>query len=208
MRQSDSLAAIERSIYRSTLKDGIYDITFGIVFLILAWIPVLETIGLSRFIGYSLLVASVVLFPWLAKRYITVPRMGAVEFGEKRKLKKRILLAIAGAVIVLTIPVLIMIISQNESGSLGFPIIAVFLAPLVLIAVVLLDSARLLVYAALLIAGVAESEFLLNFVSTPFNALISFGIPGAIVTVIGMTLLIKFVQKYPKAVSEIPYVTR
>lgn len=208
MKSADSLKELERSAYRSTLKDGVYDIAFGLVFLTLAWIPILETIGLSRFVGYSLLFISVIAFPFLAKRYITIPRMGAVEFGEKRKSRTRLVLAIGVGAILLMLPVIVMIVNRNVSEQIGWPMIAMFVAPVIVIALLLLDSPRLVIYGAFLLAAVAESEFLLDYVSSPFNGLIAFGIPGAIFTVIGMTLLIKFMQKHPKATPEIPYVTR
>ncbi len=94
MKTTDSLKEIERRAYRSTFEDGIYDIQFGLLFLIVACIPILEIVGISRLFGYSLLIISPILLPWLGKRYITIPRMGAVEFGPKRKSKMRLLLAI------------------------------------------------------------------------------------------------------------------
>lgn len=208
MKAPESLKEVERRAYRSTLNDGIYDLAFGFVFLILAWIPILEVAGVSRFVGYSLLIVFAALLPWLGKRFITIPRLGAVEFGTKRKSRKRLILAIGAAVLVLTLPVMIMIGKDDISGRLGWPMIGMFAAPLLVVTVMLLESPRLIVYASLLIAGIAEAEFLLSYVDSPLNALISFGIPGVIISAVGTTLLVKFIQKYPKTNSEVPHVVR
>ena len=56
MMANDSLNSIERRAYRSTFSDGVYDIAFGAVFILLALIPVLESIGISRYYGYLLFI--------------------------------------------------------------------------------------------------------------------------------------------------------
>jgi hypothetical protein len=192
-----SLKEIERRAYRSTFTDGLYDIQFGLIFLVFALIPVLELIGVSRFVGYSLLLIPL-LIPWLGKRYITVPRMGTVEFGEKRKKKKLIAWVAAAIVLFLTVPLFIMMIKQNPSSSLGWKLIAIFAAPVFVLAVYTTDFPRLYVYAALLFFGVVLAEFLLGQVGSPLNSVFSFGIPGVVITGIGVGLLVKFVRSHPR----------
>jgi hypothetical protein len=207
MKTVDSLKELERRAYRSTFDDGIYDIQFGLIFLILALIPILQTVGISRFVGYALLIISPMLLPWLGKRFITIPRMGAVEFGPKRKSRRRLLLAIGAAVIILMLPLLIMIVGKGIPGRLGWSIIAMSAAPVLAIAVYFLDFPRLFVYLALLMFAVFESEILLEYVHSPFNTIISLGIPGAIIFAIGLTLLFKFMKKYPKPAPEVNHVS-
>jgi hypothetical protein len=206
MNRSESLKEIERRAYRSTFEDGIYDIQFGLLFLVFAWIAILEAIGISRFIGYSLFVIPLI-FPWLAKRYITIPRMGSVEFGSKRKSKRRLSLLIGAIIILLTLPLIIMIAGQSIEGQTGWLLIAMFAMPVFVIAVYFMDFPRLWIYAALLIAGVLESELLLGCVDTPYNTLISFGIPGVIILLIGLALLIRFVRKHPRPDLEARHVS-
>ena len=196
-RGSASLKEIERRAYRSTFEDGIYDIQFGFLYLVFALISVLEAIGISRFFGYALLVIPLII-PWLGKRYITIPRMGEVEFGQKRRKKNRIILVIGAVVLFLTLPLFFMIGSASISGVLGWKLIAVFVAPLFVLAVYTTHFPRLYLYAALLIAGVVEAEFLLNLVGSPLNAVYSFGLPGIVITLIGINFLIKFIKTYPR----------
>jgi len=199
---SSSLKEIERRAYRSTFADGIYDILFGLIFLTFAVIAVLEAYSVSRFIGYSLLFIPLI-FPWLGKRYITIPRMGAVEFGEKRKKRRLVALAAAVFVLILTVPLVIMIVLQGQADTLGWKFIAILVAPLVVLAVYTTEFPRLYVYVALLFFGVVEAEFLLGQIGSPLNAVLSFGFPGLIITAIGLVLLIKFIKTHPR--GEIDY---
>jgi len=201
MNAPNSLKELERRAYRSTFEDGIYDILFGLLFLIFAIIPILEAAGVSRFIGYSLLIIPAAL-PWLGKRLITIPRMGAVEFGPKRKSRRRLILIITGIVIFLMLPLMISIVSNGLSGSMSWMLIALFALPVFIIAVYAMDFPRLWIYAALLLAVPVESEFLLRHVGSPLNTSISFGLPGIVILIIGLGLLFRFIQKYPKMTPE------
>jgi len=201
MKPQDSLKTTERRLYRSTFNDGIYDIAFGLGFLILAWIPVLESLGISRFLGYLLFLIPVAV-PWPAKRLITVPRLGMVEFGEKRKARSRILLWILAAVVFLTLPLIIMMIGQGISAGQTWLFITAVAAPVFAIAVYIMDFPRMFLYAAFLAVGILQSEFLIPYVGTPLNAILSFGIPGLLILILGLSLLIKFLRKYPKPAPE------
>ena len=195
---SASLKEIERRAYRSTFEDGIYDIQFGCLFLVFALIPVLQAIGISRFAGYSLLIVPMII-PWLGKRYITIPRMGQVEFGPARRKKKRIGLLIGAVILFLTLPLLFMIGRDSISEVMGWKMIAIFAAPLLVLAVYTTDFPRLYIYVALLIAGVVEAEFLLDILGDPLNTIYSFGLPGVVITLIGLYLLVKFIRTYPRS---------
>jgi hypothetical protein len=193
---NNSLKAIERQAYRSTFSDGIYDIQFGLIFMIFALIAVLKAYSASPIIGYSLLFIPLI-FPWLGKRYITIPRMGKVEFGEKRRKRKLIAIAVAVLILILTAPLMLMIIMKGNLDAMGWKLIAIFVAPIFVLIVYTTEFLRLYVYAALLIFGVVEAEFLLRLTGSPLNAVLSFGFPGLIITVIGIGLLIKFIKTHP-----------
>ncbi|MCK4655696.1 MAG: hypothetical protein KAT85_01655, partial [candidate division Zixibacteria bacterium] len=146
--------------------------------------------------------------PWPCKRYFTIPRMGSVHFGPKRKSRKRLLLVIAGLVIVLTMPLMIMFADNGVLGSTSWLSLAVLAFPVFVIAVYSMDFPRLYIYAALLIFGVVASEFLLDYIGAPFNTIISFGIPGLAILVYGISLLFRFMKSYPKPTQEVAHVSR
>jgi hypothetical protein len=84
------LKEIERKAFRSTYEDGLWDIYFGLIVICMSIFIYRPASGYSPTnIILALLAMSVAysLF-WAAKKYITVPRMGQVRFGDIRKKKK------------------------------------------------------------------------------------------------------------------------
>ena len=205
MNAQESLKDLERRAYRSTFQDGIYDIMFGIIFLIFAWIPILEYLNVSRLIGYAFLIIPILL-PFIGKRMITIPRMGLVEFGPKRKTRSRILLYVGLGVVLLTLPLFIIMLAQGISGRMGWLLIAIFAAPIFIIAVFSLDFPRLFIYSAFLLAGVVEAEFLVAYLGEPLNSIIAFGLPGAIILTIGTAMFVEFIRQYPLTKAEANHV--
>jgi hypothetical protein len=85
-----NLKEIERKAFRSTYEDGLWDIYFGLIVICMSIFIYRPASGYSPMnIILALLAMSVAysLF-WAAKKYITVPRMGQVRFGDIRKKKK------------------------------------------------------------------------------------------------------------------------
>lgn len=201
MMTAISLKEIERRAYRSTFEDGLYDIPFGLIFMIIGWLPVLELLGVSRYLGYLLFIVPLVIPP-IAKRYVTIPRLGSVEFGRTRKRRSKFLLLAAGIILLLTLPILIMLIAKDGFGVQSWMAIALFAAPLVTLAVFSIDFPRMYLYAAILIAAVIQSEFLLEIIGTPLNAILSFGLPGAAIFLFGLSLLMRFITRYPRQQPE------
>ena len=189
MKPTDPLKAIERQAYTATFQDGIYDLFWAAFFLVCAWIPVMEAFGISRAWLYPAFLIPV-LIVWLGKRFITVPRLGMVEFGSKRRNRRRLITLISVAAIVLMLPLILIMTANGVSAGMGWLFVALVAAPLFAIAVVSLDFSRMYIYAGLLIFAVVESEFLLRYLAQPYAALIAFGIPGVAITVYAVALVV------------------
>jgi len=85
-----NLKEIEKKAYRSTFQDGIWDIFLGLLLLNLAFGALLANSGVSHGLNMTILTALGVLILlafMTGKKRITVPRMGFVKFGQKRKRK-------------------------------------------------------------------------------------------------------------------------
>jgi hypothetical protein len=85
-----NLKEIERKAFRSTYEDGLWDIYFGLIVICMSIFIYRPASGYSPInIILALLAMSVAysLF-WAAKKYITVPRMGQVKFGDIRRKKR------------------------------------------------------------------------------------------------------------------------
>jgi hypothetical protein len=198
-----SLQEVERRAYRSTFQDGFYEILWGGLFLMFALIPVVESLGVSRYYCYpSILVLA--LIPWLGKRYITQPRLGAVEFGGKRKSRQRLTAAIGVIALVLMAPLVIIMLAKGLPDGLTWQTVALIAAPAITIGVLLLNYSRMYVYASLFIFSIVASEFLLHYVTKPLGNFLAFALPGVLILGYGIFLLVTFLMAYPRLNEEAP----
>jgi len=209
MKTKVSLKEIEKQAYRSTFEDGIYDIIFGILFLIIASIPVLEYFKIPGSYAYILGLIPILTLR-LGKRNITIPRLGIVKFGEKRKSRRRHFLIISAAVLFLMLPVLMITLAKGFPIKLHgdpaiSPIVLMTIAPFLAIAAYLLDYPRMFIYVLVLFGVVLNADFMFQYVGDPFNSVISFGFAGVVILFYGISLLSKFLKKYPKPNSEVPH---
>ncbi|MFZ5980473.1 MAG: hypothetical protein ACOYVF_07550 [Candidatus Zixiibacteriota bacterium] len=202
MEKRLSLNEVERQAYRSTFEDGFYEISFGWIFWLFALLPVFESTGISRFYIYPfVLIAG--LIPWLGKRFVTVPRLGAVEFGEKRKAKRRFTVLIGVIAVILMLPLWAMMFAKGFPGGMSWMTVALVAAPVIALGVFLMDYSRMYIYALLFFFSIVASEYLLDYVSFPLGNILAFGLPGAAISCFGLVLLVKFLKEYPRTNEEV-----
>src|SRR5512136_1802454 len=104
------LKQLERKAFRSTYQDGLWDIYMGII-----------VVGISQYVyrpesGYSAinLIWFVLTFAigqsiyWAGKKYITIPRMGQVQFGAIRHQRGKTLAIILGVVILIQVALVVL----------------------------------------------------------------------------------------------------
>lgn len=201
MNGYESLKEVERRAYRSTLQDGFHELLCGGIFLVFTLISILESVGISRFYCYpSILVLAVI--PWLGKRFVTQPRLGAVEFGAKRKAMRRTTALIGVIAVVIMAPLLTIILAKEPPGGMNWRLFALIAAPAIAIGVSLINYSRMYVYAALFLFGIAASEFLLSYVHRTVGNIVVFGIPGILITGYGFYLLVNFLKTHPRPTAE------
>jgi hypothetical protein len=102
------LKEIERKAFRSTYEDGLWDIYFGLIVICMSIFIYRPANGYSPMnIILALLAMSVAysLF-WAGKKYITLPRMGQVRFGNIRRKKKAIMTIFLSVVVMIQLVVL------------------------------------------------------------------------------------------------------
>jgi hypothetical protein len=95
------LKEIERKAFRSTYEDGLWDIYFGLIVICMSIFIYRPASGYSPMnIILMVLTMSVAysLF-WAAKKYITVPRMGQVKFGDIRRKKRTTMVMVLSFVV-------------------------------------------------------------------------------------------------------------
>ena len=209
MTEKMNLKEIEKKAYRFTYQDGIYDIMFGVLLVSFALAPIIrEFIGL----GYILfLVIPAPLILTLGKKYITVPRIGIVKFGLKRRDARKKLIIISAILVIITFMLLIMTITKTFPGTLGIMLDG-FAVPLIIgistiigmgVFAYLKDFPHLWVYGLIIGVGIPVAEVLYKTVGTPLDGIITFGIPGILILFYGVLILSRFLRKYPLPEEEI-----
>lgn len=91
MSDQINLNEIERKAYRSTFQDGLIDMQLGLIVICMAFMLYRPETG-YRALNIALAVVTIFiigLFYKTAKKQITQPRLGQVQFGEIRSVKKK-----------------------------------------------------------------------------------------------------------------------
>ena len=100
-----TLKELERKAFRSTYQDGLWDLYFGLIVICMSIFLYRPATGYSPMNIVLMLVSmfgAYALF-WAGKRFITLPRMGQVKFGEKRARRKKTMMIILGVVVLIQV---------------------------------------------------------------------------------------------------------
>jgi len=202
-----NLKGLEKRAWRSAFQDGIWDIYFGWLFLGLSIAPFGDMVGLPGDLGSMIIILCwntiAVLFLVLGKKFITIPRIGFVKFGAKRKkLKKRLL-----AFLIFNMILASLLFFVNLSGFFDLLNIGGLTEPLVIglllitiplsVLAYFLEFHRLYIYAILFGLGFFISDLLYPLVGSPLDLFLSQGLVGFGVFSIGLVYLVQFLRKYP-----------
>lgn len=206
MSQNINLKEIERKAWSAFYQDGLWDIFLGLLLLAMAISALLSDIGASQPLQYGTLIALealAILVLLVAKRLITVPRMGRVKFGPKRRRKLSkvsVILAISAL-----LGVAFFLAAQAITGNLSKWMTLEFIFPagwvvncIVIFSLMayFLDFSRLyvigLMYAIAVPLDIVQREF--TSIDLTFAA---FGAPAAIILLMGAVVFIRFLRDYP-----------
>ncbi len=200
-----SVSDIEKKAFRATFQDGIWDIYLGAVLFLLGGGAILEELGISgmRDSIVGLIIVAVVLIAGflMAKRFITVPRLGRVKFGAERKKKIRKTRLVLAASVLLGLILFVFALLTQGSGS---PFAA--LLPLVIFSInclvvfslgaYYLDWDRAYLYAWFFALSMPLAVLLREHTAHAFT--IVFGFFGGVMILIGTVLLVRFLRAYPR----------
>jgi hypothetical protein len=203
-----SLKELEQKAFRSTYQDGLWDIYFGLIVICMSvfiyhpktgYSPLNIALALAAMaIAYSLF--------WAGKKFITLPRMGHVEFGAQRKKRKLTLLIILSVVVLIQVGLIglqLLAWSNHDLGSRIARFIpdrdtmdliiasvgALFVGPSMIMVAYFKDFQRGY-YIAIMIA---LAVFLIIYLNQPIYPIVI----GVLIATPGIFLLIKFLKRYP-----------
>ncbi len=211
-----SLKEIERKAFRSTYQDGLWDLYYGLVVIcmsIFVYRPAAGYSPMNIVLALSAIAVTYVFF-WAGKKFITLPRMGQVQFGAQRK-KRRLTLIIVLSVVVLIQVFLVawqLLAWANPAPGARFnslipdkdvmdlvvaSIGALIVGPSMILVAYFRDFPRGY-YIAVMIALAA---FLMIYLNKPVYPIII----GILIALPGLVLFIRFLRKYPLPDEEVQY---
>jgi len=214
MSQDLDLKTLERKAFRSTYQDGLWDINLGLIVIGMAIFVFRPEEGYSALNLLGLIIACSVanLIFWAGKKFITVPRMGQVRFGEIRKQKSRTLaiimavfILVQGGVVLLTAlgwrnpefgaKIFSALNASNVERLAVATVGSLFVGPSFILIAYFNDFLRGYYIAILM----ALAVFLMILFNQPVYPLIL----GGLIAVPGLVLFVQFLRQHPLPSQEV-----
>ena len=207
MAQELSLKDVERRAWLSLFDDGLADLGLGGLLLWWGVISLLAQTDLSRLVmttinlsGYALLVLAF----RLAKRYVTVPRIGRARFGRRRIIRVAWAGVVAAVLVNTTFALTVVAIGRQQSllGEAVSPFVSpvllgVFFLMLFGVPAFILDYRRLYVVALMFALPEVVRTVFREFWGLDPGALVFRTAAAAIVIGMGATVLLRFLRAHP-----------
>ncbi len=201
-----NLKELERKAWTSYFQDGLWDIFLGLLLLAMAIGALLSDIGVPEAwpmaIYVTLMVLSMLVL-WAGKRFITLPRMGRVTFGPKRKTKLnwvRVVLLLS-VLVGAGVSVAGLAVRGNRPEWLNttffFPAAWVVNAMLVFsLGAYILEFDRLYLIGVLYALPVPLDILFHKFASMDLT-FFAIGVPAMVILLMGTVVLVRFLRDYP-----------
>jgi hypothetical protein len=209
------LKELERKAFRSTYQDGLWDLYFGLIVIcmsVFVYRPASGYSPLNIVLALCAMAVAYALF-WVAKRFITLPRMGQVKFGAQRE-KRRLTMIIVMSVVVLIQVVLVSLqLWAWANPEVGARFNSLLLERNIMDLVVASVGALIVGTSMILVAYfrdfprgyfiaimIALAVFLMLYLNRPVYPIII----GLVIALPGAVLFVRFLQRYPLHREEAP----
>jgi len=203
-----NLKELERKAFLSTYQDGLWDMYLGLIVICMSFCLYRPATGYSP-LNIVLLLACMAVACALflvGKKFITLPRMGQVKFGEKRTRRMKTMALVLGVVVLIQVAFLgIQFIGWRnpefgatlnaflqEKNAMDLAVAtlgSLFVGPSLILVAYFMDFTRGYFIAAM----IALAVFLMIYLNQPIYAIII----GILTITPGVVLFLRFLQKYP-----------
>jgi hypothetical protein len=201
-----NLRELERKAWRSVFQDGLWDIYLGLLLLAMAVGAWLSDMGLTtarHYGAYGALVGLSMLVLWAGKHFVTLPRMGRVEFGPKRKATLNWVRALLFVSVLAGVAAFLVAVAMQGDPGQRVNVALLFPAAWVVNVLVVfglgahfLDFSRLHVIG-LMYAIPVPVDMLLGKLLGIDLTFVAFGLPAAVILVMGGVVFARFLRDYP-----------
>ena len=189
-----NLKKLEKDTWKSQFIDGTADIGIGILIAVATALRFNPGVSYYHYL-WMLLPAP---FMFLAKKYITTPRMGSVKFSKERIRKDRVGVLIMAIILAIGFSIIFILIATNKEllESIPYPIMMAGAALFIIWSLIAFfrDFPRLYLYAFL--AAISVMFTGTNVQNNPMGVF-TWSLTSIVMVAIGIILLVKFIKKYP-----------
>jgi hypothetical protein len=209
-----NLKEIERKAFRSMYQDGLRDIYLGLVVVFMSLFIYRPPGGygpLNIILLLSGMLAAYGIF-WAGKKFITLPRMGQVRFGETRKQKKKVLAIIMGVVVLVQVVVVGLTVLAWANPELGAKVNTFFKARDMMDLVVAAIGSLFVGPSMILVAYYSDylrGYYIAVLMSLAVFLIISLNQPlypiiiGGLIILPGLVLFVRFLRTHPMPQEEV-----
>jgi len=205
MPENIDLKTIEKNILKTAHQHGFFDMLIGFVVTGMAFGPFFRE-GLPSPYKYFLwplilvIIAELLLF--IIIKFVIQPRTGIVKPGPSLKsMRKKLFIVISIQFVIQLIFIILLVIGNGSGiqveGIMFILIIGLFIIPLFTILAYLMKYPRLYLIGMLIWLAVFINELLYDLIDYRIRWLLSYGIIGGIIFLIGLVIFIRFLKKYP-----------
>ena len=203
MKNNFTGKTLERNTYRMIYRDGIFDLAFGSMLIIYSINMYLDINNIDTSLFMRILIVPVVLIFAAIKLFITRKRIGYVKFKRSRNRKKLISFIIATAALAFTTVIYILAAGGKMDSSTQNEWVSLLIEFVFLVSVFFLLAYYTGYYKFYIIGlamgfGVPVSIYLEPYLGTRYYGLALLFIVGTVLIVLGIILLITFLNQFPK----------
>jgi hypothetical protein len=203
-----NLKDLERKAFRSTYQDGLWDLYYGLIVICMAIFVYRPATGYSPMNIVLALSSMAVVYGlfWAGKKFITLPRMGQVQFGPQRKQRRLTMIIVLSVVVLIQVILLAgtlfawanpelgarfnnLIPNRNIMDLVIASIGALIVGPGMILVAYFKDFPRGYFIAIM----IALAVFLMLYLNQPVYPIII----GVVIAVPGLVLFVRFLEKYP-----------
>ena len=182
------LDRIEASAFRAYFEDGMWDVFFGLMFVVGGLRTILDDPRLT------MLIVIAVVVPNLGKYFITFPRLGHVSFGERRVRGQLYMMVVI--VIAVMVSAIIVHLNQTTNAFEGRLFGDLVFGAMVIVVTGVMG--RFLEYPRLVVHGIIFAVIMLvsGHHGNDIGA-VAYLVGGGVSIVIGLVTLSRFLGRYP-----------
>jgi len=205
MPENIDLKAIEKNILKSAHQHGLFEMVIGFIVTGMAFGPFFRESLPSPykyFLWPLILQLIVYILLFIIIKYVIQPRTGIFKPGPSIKSMRRKLVIITFIQVAIHLTFVILLVIGIGSGIhiegiMFMLIIGLFLIPLFSIMAYLMKYPRLYLIGMLIWFAIFINELLYDPIDYRIRWLLSYGIMGSIIFIIGLVIFIGFLKKYP-----------